>query len=71
MTSLITLLISLLGYGTPADFSHMTEAELQHEITVAEAAHSNGDQDGGWDDWDFPVHGEEGDTNPGQDTTNP
>lgn len=68
MTSLITILISLLGYGTPADFSHMTEAELQHEITVAEESNT---QDGGWDDWDFPVHGEEGDTDPQGDTTNP
>lgn len=34
MTYLITFLIALLGYGTPADFSNMTQAELEHEISA-------------------------------------
>ncbi|MFT6947670.1 MAG: hypothetical protein ACJARP_002097 [Vicingaceae bacterium] len=49
MTTLITLLISLLGYGTSADFSHMNETELNHEIEMAQA-----DADGGTEGWDFP-----------------
>ncbi|MFT5667253.1 MAG: hypothetical protein ACI9DK_001442 [Vicingaceae bacterium] len=49
MTTLITLLISLLGYGTSADFSHMNETELNHEIEMAQA-----DADGGTAGWDFP-----------------
>lgn len=52
MTSLITLLISLLGYGTPADFDHMTENELNVAIQEAEAQQNT---DGGtWGDWDDP-----------------
>ena len=45
MTTLITLLISLLGYGTPADFSTLTDAELQTQIEMAQA-------DGGLNDWE-------------------
>ncbi len=48
MTSLITLLISLLGYGTPADFENYTEAELNEQIELAQ------EDDGGiLDDWDM------------------
>lgn len=36
MTALITILISLLGYGTPSDYSNYTEDQLQNEITLAE-----------------------------------
>ena len=51
MTSLITLLISLLGYGTPADFSNMTEVQLENEIVLAQEAQAS-DEDGGFGDWD-------------------
>lgn len=46
MTSLITILISLLGYGSPAEYENYTEAELQTEIQIAS------ELDGGFDDWD-------------------
>lgn len=46
MTSLITILISLLGYGSPSDYEHYTEAELQTEIAYAQEV------DGGFGDWD-------------------
>ena len=36
MITLITLLISLLGYGTPADFQNLTEVELNHEIEMVQ-----------------------------------
>jgi hypothetical protein len=49
MTTLIILLISLLGYGTSANFADMNEAELTHEIKMAQA-----DADGGTAGWDFP-----------------
>jgi|GEM_PF-3954515 len=58
MTSLITLLISLIGYGTPADFDHFTETELQDAIEYVE--------DGGtWGDWDDSQH------NPGDPNEDP
>ncbi len=56
MTSLITLLISLLGYGTPADFEHYTEAELNEQIEIVQNDQAEGtqDDDGGiLDDWDM------------------
>ncbi len=53
MTSLITILISLLGYGTPSDYEHYTEEQLHIEIAEAEAEQTNPDG-GGWDDWDDP-----------------
>lgn len=46
MIHLITLLISLLGYGTPEDFSQMTE----QEITTAIQAHD----DGRGGEWELP-----------------
>ena len=48
MTTLITLLISLLGYGTPTDFDQYTEAELNQQIEMVQAA------DGNQADWDTP-----------------
>lgn len=52
MTTLITLLISILGYGTPADFSHMSEAELNNEIEMnsAQSAESDGGLGNTWED---------------------
>ena len=51
MIALITTLISLLGYGTPADFGHYTEPQLVEHIEYVE--NSSTDQDGGgtggWD----------------------
>lgn len=43
MTALITILISLLGYGTPSDYEGYTESQLQHEITLAEQTTTNVD----------------------------
>ena len=59
MTSLITLLISLLGYGTPADYADYTEDQLNAEIEMAQADQNDDDGDstddgGGWDEWDSP-----------------
>ena len=56
MTSLITLLISLLGYGTPADFDSMTENELNQAIEEAQQQAADG---GTWGDWDDPSVSEE------------
>lgn len=53
MTTLITILISLLGYGTPSDFDHLTEDELTTQIENAENLQD--DDDGGvFGDWDSP-----------------
>ncbi|MEQ8908570.1 MAG: hypothetical protein RIC95_05230 [Vicingaceae bacterium] len=55
MTSLITLLISLLGYGSPADYTDYTEDQLNTEIAAAQADQDdNTDDGGGWGDWDQP-----------------
>lgn len=57
MTSLIAILIALLGYGSPSDYEGYTEEQLEAEIAEAEAAQteSNSDDDGGgWDQWDDP-----------------
>lgn len=48
MTTLITLLISLLGYGSPADYENYTEDQLNYEIEMAQ------DSEGGVHDWDDP-----------------
>ncbi len=49
MITLITLLISLLGYGSPADFQNFSETELNNQIEMAQ-----GNLDGGhgnpWED---------------------
>lgn len=50
MMALIILLISLLGYGSPADYVDYSEAQLNQEILDAQAAQS----DGGGGDWDQP-----------------
>ena len=47
MATLITLLISLLGYGTPADFTHMSEDQLQTEIMATQT--TDGGDIGEWD----------------------
>lgn len=54
MITLITLLISLLGYGTQTDFSHLTEDELNHKIEMAEQ-----NADGGTTtEWDMSLTSE-------------
>lgn len=50
MTTLITLLISLLGYGSPSDFSNMSEEELNHEIEMLQE--SDG---GGTSEWEMAL----------------
>jgi len=55
MTSLITILIALLGYGSPSDYEDYTEEQLSVEIAEAEAAQettNTNDDGGGWDTWD-------------------
>jgi len=52
MITLITLLISLLGYGSPADYTDMSEAELNHQIELAqtsEEAAADGGVLGSWE----------------------
>lgn len=49
MTTLITILISLLGYGTPADYADYTEAQLQEEINIIQ---ENQVDEGILGDWD-------------------
>lgn len=39
MITLITLLISLLGYGSPVDFENFTEVELNNQIEMADGGH--------------------------------
>lgn len=51
MTALITILISLLGYGTPSDYEGYTESELQTEIELAQTESS---MDGGAGQFDDP-----------------
>lgn len=47
MTTLITLLISLLGYGTPADYADYSEDQLHTEIEMAQQNEENNEADGG------------------------
>jgi hypothetical protein len=49
MTALITILISLLGYGSPEDFSHMSESELNTEIATLEASQDDGGTNNDWE----------------------
>jgi hypothetical protein len=49
MTSLITILIALLGYGTPSDFSNYSEEQLNNEIAAAQT-----DDGGLGGEWDVP-----------------
>ncbi len=55
MAHLITLLISLLGYGSPADFSDYSEAQLQNEISIQQTQQSNeyASEDDNGGDWDI------------------
>jgi len=65
MTTLITLLISLLGYGSPADYTDYTEAQLITEIeTVQNNQNTSAPEDdgGGWDIWDEAGHHDDGGT---------
>ena len=49
MTALITILISLLGYGSPSDYDGYTEEQLQQEIAIAEAENNvDGGQEMEW-----------------------
>lgn len=53
MTTLITLLISLLGYGTPADYADYSEDQLNTEIEMAQQNQVDNEADGGiLTDWD-------------------
>ena len=54
METLIAILISLLGYGEPADFEGYTEDQLITEIEEAEATQSTTDDGGTFGDWDVP-----------------
>lgn len=50
MATLIALLISLLGYGTPAEFEQYTEAELEAGIEyLQDNAQADGGNGIGWD----------------------
>jgi hypothetical protein len=50
MTALITILISLLGYGSPSDYQNYSEDQLKQEIATAEAT-SSVDGGGGSMEW--------------------
>ena len=54
METLIAILISLLGYGEPADFEGYTEDQLITEIEAAEAEQTTDDDGGVFGDWDSP-----------------
>ena len=50
MTALITILISLLGYGSPSDFEGYSEADLQKEISITQTSTDYDGGAGGFDD---------------------
>jgi hypothetical protein len=55
MINLITILISLLGYGSPADYSDYSEAQLNTEINQAQNQEPMDESpDGRGGDWDIP-----------------
>jgi len=62
METLIAILISLLGYGSPSDYEGYTEDQLNAEIQQAESTQTTTDDgtqsttdDGGvFGDWDSP-----------------
>ena len=54
MTTLIAILISLLGYGSPSDYSDYSEDQLNEEIAQAEADAALSEDDGIGGDWDSP-----------------
>jgi len=49
MVTLITILISLLGYGDQADYQNWTESEVQHEIVLVEQHIADGGSGATWD----------------------
>ncbi len=50
MLHLISILISLLGYGSPEDFTNLSEAQIQTEINTLQS-----DDDGRGGDWELPT----------------
>jgi len=55
MTALITILISILGYGSPADFQDYSEDQLQQEITLSrESTQTSTNVDGGGGSMEWP-----------------
>ena len=55
MINLISILISHLGYGTPADFENYTEQQLNTEIQQAQNQQpADESPDGRGGDWEFP-----------------
>jgi len=50
MTALITILISILGYGSPAEFQDLSEDQLKQKIATTETT-SNVDGGGGSMEW--------------------
>ena len=50
MTALITILISLLGYGSPSDYDGYTQTQLENEIAIAEASSNADGGAGSFDD---------------------
>ena len=52
MITLITLLISLLGYGTPSDFSDFNESQLLDQIENAQAAETESADGGVLGSWE-------------------
>ena len=51
MTALITILISLLGYGSPSDFDGYTQDQLEKEISIAQSTSNVDGGAGSFDDW--------------------
>jgi hypothetical protein len=51
MIHLITILISLLGYGSVEDFTHLSEDQIQTEINSIQS-----DEDGRGGDWELPTY---------------
>jgi len=55
MINLITILISLLGCGSPADFTDYSEAQLNTEINQTQSQVAMDESpDGRGGDWEFP-----------------
>lgn len=70
MTTLITLLISLLGYGTPADYADYSEDQLTAEIETVQnsSTSTDGGNNGGWDTGQVNDAPADGGNNGGWDT---
>jgi hypothetical protein len=55
MINLITILISLLGYGSPLDFKDYTESQLNNQIEQTQTkVAADTDVDGRGGDTEFP-----------------